>query len=184
MFQTTNQKWLFPYSSEEYLEIYWIPVHNRCLFGETINCCWLSGGPGNSPQVKLKGRSSSQNGHNKIESTRLRTSLGWCLNACWWFHAYWGPVSPPLKDWCLKQTAGHEKVHHLYGKKHGSIHQPFISWPGARLSPLPDGRPITMNLPPPLFHSSNLASQTAWQTWCLQQQHIASYQTRAGHALW
>lgn len=87
-----------------------------------------------------------------------------------------GPMGPPAKWNCwawdsppllrknmIYSSAIHQSVYHLTGER--PIDAPGNRWP------------ITMNLPPPVFHSSNLASQPKSSI----PQNITSYQTRAEH---
>ena len=95
-----------------------------------------------------------------------------------------GPCPPFLRaqwDHQPNETAGHEIVHHFYRKNmiySSAIHQSVYHLTGERPIDAPGNRwPITMNLPPPVFHSSNLASQPKSSI----PQNITSYQTRAEH---
>ena len=100
--------------------------------------------------VQLTRRSSSQNGQSIPRGAPLFITFERSTkNSSTILHIY------------PNDTAGHEIVHHLLPQKKWSFHQPFTSHQLTRERPIRrspgEPRPITMNLPPPVFHSSNLA---------------------------
>lgn len=179
--QTTRNKWLFPYCSEESLQYPFIT--HGCL-GKPL----IAAGCLGVNLLKLSSQREIIFSHH-AEQNWIHKSSDFFGVPCW------------LLDSSTHFFPGHQRTLPIMGPREGppakwncwawnspplrkkwSIHQPFTSqftsWPRPKAHPPGKReRPITMNLPPPVFHSSNLASQPKSSI----PQNITSYQTRAEH---
>ena len=122
--QTTRNKWLFPYCSEESLQYPFIThgclgkplIAAGCL---EVNLCKSPQNLGSQREIIFSHHAVMQ---NKIESTSLRTSLGCLVDFLTRPRIFFQDIKGPCPLWAPgrdhqpNETAGHEIVHHFEKK--------------------------------------------------------------------